>query len=270
MSQQENSTDSSRIETRLMVFVNGNRGAKFNKVTTDNAIYFKDPTGYWYDYDDTIIKRFQPVTPIYFDGHHPVTTSQHRSSARFLKAYFFSRFCWVSKKSKWVLNTKYNEKGFQIRVQNGKIAGQKLKKYLVENQLLSMNTTIDFVNHSMGYAYTLGIIDELKSFVKFGKFLAIAPESGGLQNPDWSLFDEVWQYGCNMDKPDCDVIYFQDGIAPQTALKNIESIDKSKGGRIFIPENWPKSQLGFLKSHHLNWFQWFYTIKPNDRGYFSR
>jgi len=255
---------------RLMVFVCGNRGPKFNKITTDNSLELKDKTGYWYNFDDTIISRFQPVRAIYFDGHHPVSTSMHRTNARFVKAYFFSRFCWISRKSRWVLNKKFNEAGFQIRVENGKIAGQKLIEYLKENQLFDKYVTIDFVNHSMGYAYTLGILEVVKPYIKLGKFLAIAPESASLQGEDWNQFEEVWQYGSNMDMPDGDVIYYQDGIAPQTPLKGLEKIDSTKGGRVFIPKDWKKSKKGFLKSHHLNWFQWFFMIKPTDRGYFKR
>jgi hypothetical protein len=136
MSQTEIDLGKASSNQRFIVFVNGNRGAKFNKVTTDNALHLKDPTGYWYNYDDTIISRFQPIQAIYFDGHHPVSTSMHRTTARFLKAYFFSRFCWFSRKSRWVLNTKFNEIGFKVRVENGKIAGQNLLAYLRQYQLL--------------------------------------------------------------------------------------------------------------------------------------
>lgn len=270
MSQTEIDLSKTSNNQRFIVFVNGNRGAKFNKVTTDNALHLKDPTGYWYNYDDTIISRFQPVQAIYFDGHHPVSTSMHRTNARFLKAYFFSRFCWFSRKSRWVLNSKFNEIGFKVRVENGKIAGQNLLAYLRQNQLLDKQVTVDFVNHSMGYAYTLGILEVIQPYIKLGKFLAIAPESGGLQGTDWNQFEEVWQYGSNMDLPKGDVIYYQDGIAPQTPLKGLEKIDALKGGRVFIPKEWKKRNKGFLKSHHLNWFQWFFLIKPTDRGYFKR
>ena len=270
MSQTEIDLGKTSNNQRFIVFVNGNRGAKFNKVTTDNALHLKDPTGYWYNYDDTIISRFQPVQAIYFDGHHPVSTSMHLTNARFLKAYFFSRFCWFSKKSRWVLNTKFNEIGFKVRMENGKIAGQNLLAYFRQNQLLEKKFTVDFVNHSMGYAYTLGILEVIQPYIKLGKFLAIAPESGSLQGTDWNQFEEVWQYGSNMDLPKGDVIYYQDGIAPQTPLKGLEKLDALKGGRVFIPKEWGKRNKGFLKSHHLNWFQWFFLIKPADRGYFKR
>jgi hypothetical protein len=129
---------------------------------------------------------------------------------------------------------------------------------------------VEYVTHSMGYAYGLGLLEVIKPHVKLGKMLAIAPESGGYKGYDWNEFEEVWQYGSNYGEPDADVIYYQDGIAVQMPIKGIDKLDKNKGGRIFIPKNWPKSQKGFLRSHHLNWFQWFYTIKPTDKGYFTR
>ena len=257
-------------EIRIMIFINGNRGPKFEGVTTDNQLHLKDPTGYWYQYDDTIIKRFQPITPLYFDAHHPLSNSMHRTKLRFLKAYLFSRFCWFSQKSRWVLNHEFNPEGFQEREDNGKIAGQKVLDYLDSLGLKNKEIKVDFVTHSMGYAYSLGLLEVIKPYVKLGKMLAIAPESGGYKGYDWNEFEEVWQYGSNYGEPDADVIYYQDGIAVQMPLKGIDKLDKNKGGRIFIPKNWPKSQKGFLRSHHLNWFQWFYTINPTDKGYFTR
>lgn len=270
MSQTTDSTSNSANQKRIMIFVNGNRGPAFNKITTDNKLELKDKTNYWYNYDDTIISRFQPVQAIYFDGHHPISTSMHRNIARFSKAYFFSRFCWFSRKSRWVLNTKFNENGFKVRLENGKIAGQKLLGYLEENQFIDKQVTVDFVNHSMGYAYTLGILDVVTPYVKLGKFLAIAPESGGFQGSDWNQFEEVWQYGSNMNSPTSDVICYQDGIAPQTPLKGLEKLATNKGGRVFIPGEWGKIKKGFFKSHHFCYFQWFFLIKTGDRGYFKR
>jgi hypothetical protein len=120
----------------------------------------------------------------------------------------------------------------------------------------------------MGYAYSLGLIEVIKPHVKFGKMLSIAPESAGYKGYDWNEFEEVWQYGSNYGEPNADVIYYQDGIALQMPIKGIERV--KNGGRVFIPKDWPKSQKGFLRSHHLKWFHWFYSIKPGDKGYFSR
>jgi hypothetical protein len=254
---------------RFLIFINGNRGPKANNETTDNGLHEKDPTGYWYALDDTISKRFPGVTPIYFDGHHPVNTSQHRTEFNFAKSYFFSRFCWISKRSRWVLNKKPNPAGFQLRVDHGQIAGENLLNYFEQKGIPLDQVKIDIVCHSMGYAYALGLFDVLKSKVAFGKFLILSPENASAQGRDWSYFEEVWQYGARADDKESDVIYYQDGIAPQVAVPAIEQVPFSKGGRIYIPTDWPKNRKGFVKSHHLLYYQWFHEIKPGDRGYFQ-
>jgi hypothetical protein len=254
---------------RFIVFINGNRGPKANHETTDNRLHEKDPTGYWYSIDDSIAKRFPGVKPLYFDGHHPASTSQHRTEFNFASSYFLSRFCWISKRSRWVLNKRPNPEGFQLRVNNGQIAGENLLTYLEKNQIPLEKVTIDFVCHSMGYAYALGMFDALKSKVQFGKFLILSPENASAQGRDWNYFDEIWQYGARADDKESDAICYQDGIAPQVAVPGIESLDPKKGGRIYIPKNWPKSKKGFIKSHHLLYYQWFYEIKSGDRGYFQ-
>ena len=255
---------------RFLIFINGNRGPKANHETTDNRLHEKDPTGYWYAIDDTIVKRFPNVKPLYFDGHHPVGTSQHRTEFNFAKSYFFSRFCWISKSSKWVLNKRPNHEGFQLRVDHGHIAGENLLTYFAQHHIPLDQVKIDIVCHSMGYAYSLGMIDALKSKVQFGKILILSPENASAQGRDWNYFDEVWQYGARADDKESDPICYQDGIAPQVAVPGIENIPFSKGGRIYIPSSWPKSKKGFVKSHHLVYYQWFHEIKPGDRGYFQR
>lgn len=254
---------------RFLVFINGNRGPKANHETTDNRLHEKDPSGYWYAIDDTIAKRFPGVKPLYFDGHHPASTSQHRTEFNFATSYFLSRFCWISKRSRWVLNKKPNPEGFQLRVDHGHIAGENLLAYFSKNNIPLDRVKIDIVCHSMGYAYALGMFDALKSSVSFGKLLILSPENASAQGRDWSYFEEVWQYGARADDRASDAICYQDGIAPQVAVPGIESLAPQKGGRIYIPSNWPKSKKGFIKSHHLLYYQWFHEIKPGDRGYFQ-
>ena len=89
------------------------------------------------------------------------------------------------------------------------------------------------------------------------------------QNLARKIFDEVWQYGCNMGEKDSDVIFYQDGIAPQQTLKGLEKVSSNKGGRIYPPTTWSKKNKGFNRSHHLQWFCWFYNIKKEDRGFFG-
>lgn len=250
----------------LLVFINGYRGPKYDQQLPDNQLHFKDPTGYWYKLDDTLQKRFPNAKALYFDAHHPLRTSSHLKMAKAVRSYIFSRFCWVRKNSRWVLNKKINEAGFQERVANGRIAGLALITYLENNP----STKIHFVCHSMGYAYMLGMIDVLSAHTKFGKALILSPEAASAQGRDWSLFEEVWQYGANADDKSADPIFWQDGIAPQLPVYGINNLPShTKGGRIYIPENYPRKKLGFIKSHHLAYYDWFYLIKPEDFGYFS-
>ena len=96
----------------------------------------------------------------------------------------------------------------------------------------------------------------------------MAPESPGYYAADWTMFQEVWQYGSNdTGQANSDPIYLQDGIAPQVQVKDLEMMMPNHGGRVFLPEN---SKKGFIRSHHLKYWSWFHEIKPNDFGYFSK
>jgi hypothetical protein len=111
----------------------------------------------------------------------------------------------------------------------------------------------------------------LGASVTFGKALILSPEDASAQGRDWAVFDEVWQYGARADEPKADPLFLQDGIAPQRAVVGIEQLPPStKGGRIYIPDSYPKRKLGFIKSHHLAYYDWFFWIKPEDRGYFRQ
>lgn len=256
---------SAAMSQDYIIFINGYRGPKFDRELPDNLIRYKDPTGYWYKLDDTIQKRFQGAKAIYLDAHHPLRTSSHLKFSKALLSYVFSRFCWIRKDSRWVLNKSINESGFQERVENGRIAGMALRAAFTG----SGSGKIHFVCHSMGYAYMLGIIDVLGGYVNFGKALILSPEGASAQGRDWSQFEEVWQYGARANDSLSDAIFLQDGIAPQNGVKGIEQLpDQTKGGRVYIPSEYPRRKLGFIKSHHLAYYDWFYWIKPEDEGYF--
>jgi hypothetical protein len=221
------------------------------------------PSGYWFDYDDTLIARFHPVTALYIDGHHPISTSSHRTKWKSFRSYFVTRFGWLGRRE-WPFNVSPNVEGFMTRVKNGEICGENfVREYL---QPLRMDT-LDMVCHSMGYAYMLGFLKAVEGKVIPGKILILAPESPGLMGYQWTHFMEVWQYGSNRLMPDADVTCRQDGIAPQAPVKGIEQLAPGKGGRLFIPKSGKK---GYVRSHHLSFWQWFYTIKPGDYGYFTR
>jgi hypothetical protein len=220
-------------------------------------------------YDDAIIKRFPSSKALYLDGHNSIKTSMQKNFVKITASYLGSRFCWFSKKSRWIINPKENAEGFLIRMKNGAEAG---KNYLN----LSCNTekcntvkdTIDIVCHSFGYAYSIGFIDAIKNKVVFGKILIMAPESANYWGADWTMFEEVWQYGCNnLGNADSEVICHHDGIAPQQQVLGLELMMPNNGGRVFIPEN---AKKGFIRSHHLSYWSWFFDIKSTDYGYFTR
>jgi hypothetical protein len=249
-----------------IVFINGYRGPKYDHELPDNKINLKDPTGYWYKLDDSIQKRFPNTTAYYFDAHHPIYTSTHRKMSKAVGSYLFSRFCWIRKESRWVLNKTINERGFQQRVENGRLAGIALK-----NELQGKGPCkVYFVCHSMGYAYMLGMIDELNGYVDFGKALILSPEGANTAGRDWALFEEVWQYGARASDKQADPICLQDGIAPQMPVVGLDKLPPTtKGGRVYIPADYPKKKLGFIKSHHLAYYDWFHWIGPTDEGYFK-
>ena len=248
---------SSFSQARYIVFANGYGGLNFDSVTTSNDIHTSPFDGYWYNFDDTIISRFDGSTPIYIDGHHPISTSMHKTKGKSYLSWFASRFGVVGNNGLG-FNDKPNEEGFQVRFDNGKICGEKFVSNFLQD-----GDTIDIVCHSMGYAYALGFIEAVKSHSVLGKILIMAPESAGVRGMDWNLFEEVWQYGCNEN----DVTFVQDGIAPQSPVLGIENLESGKGGRVFIPEGGKK---GFIRSHHLKYWDWFYGIKKGDFGYFEK
>ena len=112
-------------------------------------------------------------------------------------------------------------------------------------------------------------MDILEGSVDFGKALILSPEGANTAGRNWALFEEVWQYGARADQKAADAIFLQDGIAPQAPVVGIEQLPATtKGGRVYIPADYPKKKLGFIKSHHLAYYDWFHWIGPTDEGYF--
>ena len=254
---------------RYLVFINGHRGPKNDKDIASNNIKIKDSTGYWMKYDDAIIKRFPSSKALYLDGHNSIKTSMQRNFVKITASYLGSRFCWFSKKSRWIINPKVNAEGFLIRMKNGAEAGKNYLNLSCNTQKCNtVKDTIDIVCHSFGYAYSIGFIDAIKNKVVFGKILIMAPESANYWGADWTMFQEVWQYGCNnLGNANSEVICHHDGIAPQQQVLGLELMMPNNGGRVFIPEN---AKKGFIRSHHLDYWSWFFDIKSTDYGYFTR
>lgn len=254
------------IPKRILIFSNGYRGPDKDSDVSDNLVTTKDRYTYWMGIDKEFIRRRKPFETYYIDGNHGISTSSHRSKLNFgLSIAIVKTF--ATKDYYRILNTKPNETGFRERREKGKIAG---KAFLITrcNSPACMETidTVDIVCHSMGYAYALGFIDALKGKVVFGKIYIIAPETACLDGTDWSMFEEVWQYGSNLDQPDPDPVWEQDGIAPQCQVKGLEKLPPDRGGRAFIPKDWPIKN--FIDSHMLfNYFWMFERISPGQPGY---
>ncbi|WP_343748870.1 hypothetical protein [Fluviicola sp.] len=255
---------------RYLVFVNGYRGPKFDKEESRNEVYMNDRTNYWFKIDDRFIQRLHPDTSFYLDGSFSVKTSNHYSKLKFGWSYIRSIHAKPGKKSarKYSrLNQKSNTAGFDYRYQKGITAGKAFlnqiqntpKSYLVKD-------TIDLVCHSMGYAYTLGLIETIKEHVVLGKIYLIAPENGGYKGMDWNLFEEAWQYGANLGEKIQDPLSYQDGVAPQTAVYGILAQQSAHVGRIFSPAGWPNKH--FVHSHMVYSYDWMFDrIQKGQAGY---
>nr|WP_294861099.1 hypothetical protein [uncultured Fluviicola sp.] len=252
---------------RYLVFVNGYRGPKYDKHESRNEVYLNDRTNYWFKIDDRFIKRLEPDTSFYLDGSFPVRTSNHQSKLGFGLSYIRSVTARSSNKKYKRLNLVSNPEGFDYRYSRGVLVG---KAFLNEihntpNSYLTKDT-IDIVCHSMGYAYTLGLIETIKDQVILGKFYMLAPENAAYKGLDWNKFEEVWQYGSNLGQKDADALCYQDGVAPQATVWGINAQQSNHVGRICSPYNWPNKH--FVHSHMVYSYDWIFDrIQKGQAGY---
>lgn len=257
-----------RPSQHYIIFANGYRGRKKNKDVTDNLVTRKDRYTYWLRLDRAFVRRIKPDDYFYIDGNHSISTSNHRTMVNF--SYSYSRIKSVRKKDKnahdyHLLNLTPNDSGFYLRKESGRIAGKSFLSMMYELDVCGFSKdTIDIVCHSMGYSYSLGFIEEIKDHVVFRNMYIIAPENARAGGTDWSLFQEVWQYGTHTEEPDPEPIWKQDGIAPQTPVPGIENL--AHGGRVYFPKD--AHFMNFVNSHMLNHYRWmFKEIKQGEKGY---
>jgi hypothetical protein len=156
-----------------------------------------------------------------------------------------------------ILNTTPNVEGFNRRMNEGRKGGKNFVEQLKAASFKYFDT-LDIVCHSMGFAYALGMIEEIKMRmpdIRLGGFYIIAPEnacSGAVNVNDW---EQVWQYGSDEKNTS---VHKQDGVAPQCAVKNIGI------NRAYIPDNVVQ---GFISSHSIENYKWIFTRTINDKGY---
>ena len=279
---------------RILLFVNGYRPtangnsfeATFDSImkkglehkNSNNLIYDNDRYNYWESWNE-MNKRFQarinPVETFYADGHFSVETSNHRSLVDFTSlSQNYPERCTNPKRhvcqdvegemTYKSFNLKSNTEGFAERKMNGRIAGRNLYQMLNEIPNKSEDDTLYIVAHSMGYAYSLGIIDELRGKINFGGFYIIAPENAEAGRVKMSEWDEIWQYGSDFNENKFKSPCLLDGIAPQTKAGGL----KTKN-RAFIPDEFYKKK-GFFDSHFIGYYTWIFKLPADAPGYIKQ
>ena len=254
-----------------------------------NLIYDFDRYDYWRPWREIDVlfqNRINPTATYYADGHHSVSTSNHESLIQFTSnSNTFPKRCSnlekhtcyntkipgrgffggeQSKKTRTLLATSPNKKGFNYRRNQGKIAGKNLLMMLNEFPSRAENDTIYLVAHSMGFAYSLGMLDELRGKINFGGFYILAPENGesGKVNPkEWS---DICQYGSNLFGKYPDAPCLQDGVAPQSKVGGL-TMDQT----VFIPKNLGHSK-GYFESHFIGYYTWVFDIPKSSKGYIQQ
>lgn len=256
---------------------------------SENLLYEKDRFAYWHPWQEIDVlfqKRINPSMTYFADGHFSVSTSNHGSLVNFTTlASVYPQRCSNSKKhtcytttiagsgllgSKTMLTNdmlrdlESNVEGFNLRKANGIIAGKNLLQVLNELPNKSKNDTLFIVAHSMGYAYSLGMIEALRNRINFGGFYIIAPENAGAGKVNMREWQEIWQYGSNLEKGHAEPACLQDGIAPQVRVGGLKS-----SHRVFIPkENY--KEKGFFDSHFVGYYKWILDLKKGQQGYIKQ
>lgn len=235
----------------ILIFINGYRMAMpvaniIREFKRNDEVTTFDINDYWNDIDDQFKNRLNDQFSFYADGDAPTLTAK-------------------------------NHMGFEARKLHGKKAAQSLMRQILAiknppKESVALNRIrfganadlknydpkkipIDIVCHSMGYAYALGMIEELTSSGFWvDRLYAIAPE-----NPTSGytpgFLDVANQYGSGTSDP----WYQQDRIAPQGKIPGIKE-------RAFIPSGVEK---GPYDSHSIANYGWIFKIKQYQQGYIS-
>jgi hypothetical protein len=285
---------------RILVFVNGYRptsvGHSFEDNFKDikskglefpnsiNLIYDFDRFDYWSPWnniDYRFQKRINPSDTYYADGHFSVTTSNHESLLNFTHLITIypkrckdpkKHVCWKTTKNSTgifgdktvdtydLLPVNSNKKGFKERYRNGKIAAKNLLLMFNEIPNKSKNDTIYLVAHSMGYAYSLGMVEELRGNINFGGFYILAPENASQGKVYLNEWQEVWQYGSKLNRKEKEPPCLQDGVAPQRCAGGL-----SEANRAYIPNRF-YNRKGFFDSHFVGSYTWIFDIEQGKKG----
>jgi hypothetical protein len=255
----------------FVLFVNGYDLAK---AETNNEVWDHDKLDYWGTIDDSFVNSINKNSHvIYADGNKDISTSNHLN----VFAFNASRESFSGNQYGYYpyLNTTPNVAGFNERVRQGKIAGEDFIKKIKENKItcnktmingkLTLKNPIDIVCHSMGFAYSLGMIEVMqKEGITIGNYYVIAPENAESGTIPAGL-NTVWQYGSDEIK---EPINKQDGVAPQKAAKSIDIYERiNKGGRVYIPTTDDSVPRGFFESHTIKNYGWIFKKEKGVDGY---
>lgn len=283
---------------RVLLFVNGYRPTSLGNSLEENfrdirergiefpnsvnMIYDFDRYDYWRPWREIDLqfeRRINPSETYYADGHFSVNTSNYRSLIHFTQVS--SRYpkrcqdpnhhvCQNQGRTSWfrsssddtykLLPNRPNYSGFKTRKENGRIAGLNLLQQLNEIPNSSHNDTLYIVAHSMGYAYALGMIEELRGKINFGGFYILAPENASVGYVNPSEWQEIWQYGVNHDALKKSAPCLLDGVAPQTRAGGL---DESR--HVFIPTQLYR-RFGFFDSHFVGFYDWIFELEEGERG----
>lgn len=209
-----------------------NKSAAISSLTHNSAATYNDDVDYWGPIDDNFINSINVPQTIYVDGSYPTTTAS------------------------------IDIPGFNVRVAGGRESGNdildKIKRGLI---CIDKQTPIDVVSHSMGFAYSLGVIDVLqKAGYKISWFYCIAPENPSAGYVPQNI-DMIWQYGSDeVNHP----TWAKDLIAPQSPIPNI-----GLSRRVFIPasvyDSWKPHLLGCYYAHKVVNYRWIFERKEKDK-----
>ncbi|KAF2331738.1 fibronectin type III domain-containing protein [Flavobacterium ginsenosidimutans] len=275
----------------FILFVNGYDPSKISD--DNNEVFEYDKLDYWGTIDDKFATAINNKSHlIYADGNKDINTSNHINTCNFVKSLTSVKKSYsvvanilaplggklgealaagcTSMNAAPYHNTNPNEPGFDSRKADGRMAAGKLINKLKDGTIscsktmkddkIKINGVVDIVAHSMGFAYSLGMIEVfMEEGIEVGNYYVLAPENACSGTLPFSIRDRTWQYGTNEIK---DPMEIQDGVAPQCPIKGIDILK-----RIYIPvKDRLPSQLGFTESHSIVNYEWIFNLS-NDKGY---